>query len=98
MSDPPQKTDSMDQNRNKTKKSNVNSDAVQSKSRRRNSNSTKMSTLSRPKSPRTPTSGKNFDKEESFWDKIGTLGRKKRIKEGEFMVAEILFSVGRNTT
>ncbi|KAL1402919.1 hypothetical protein pipiens_005865 [Culex pipiens pipiens] len=40
-----------------------------------------MSTLSRPKSPRTPTSGKNLDKEESFWDKIGTLGRKKRIKE-----------------
>lgn len=40
-----------------------------------------MSTLSRPKSPRTPVSGKSFDKEESFWDKIGTLGRKKRIKE-----------------
>ncbi|ETN61771.1 parvin [Anopheles darlingi] len=39
-----------------------------------------MSTLARPKSPRTPTSGRS-DKEESFWDKIGTLGRKKRIKE-----------------
>ncbi|XP_011299439.1 beta-parvin isoform X2 [Fopius arisanus] len=35
----------------------------------------------RPKSPRTPLSVKKEDKEESFWDKIGTLGRKKRIKE-----------------
>lgn len=34
----------------------------------------------RPKSPKTPTAGKNEN--ESFWDKIGTLGRKKRIKEG----------------
>lgn len=32
---------------------------------------------SRPKSPGPPG-----PKEESFWDKIGTLGRKKRIKEG----------------
>lgn len=37
----------------------------------------------RPKSPRNPVSGKNADKDESFWDKFGTLGRKKRIKEGE---------------
>lgn len=38
----------------------------------------------RPKSPRpAPISAKKEDKEESFWDKIGTLGRKKRIKEGE---------------
>ena len=36
----------------------------------------------RSKSPR-PNSGKNLDKEETFWDKIGTLGRKKRIKEGK---------------
>lgn len=36
----------------------------------------------RPKSPRTPISSKKDEKEESFWDKIGTLGRKKRIKEG----------------
>nr|CAD7453020.1 unnamed protein product [Timema tahoe] len=35
----------------------------------------------RPKSPRPPVSAKKDDKEESFWDKIGTLGRKKRIKE-----------------
>ncbi|XP_008210891.1 beta-parvin isoform X1 [Nasonia vitripennis] len=36
----------------------------------------------RPKSPRpAPISAKKEDKEESFWDKIGTLGRKKRIKE-----------------
>lgn len=33
----------------------------------------------RPKSPKTPIS-KNEG--ESFWDKIGTIGRKKRIKEG----------------
>ncbi|KAF3420596.1 hypothetical protein E2986_11226 [Frieseomelitta varia] len=36
----------------------------------------------RPKSPRPPVSSKKDEKEESFWDKIGTLGRKKRIKEG----------------
>ncbi|XP_011501400.1 PREDICTED: beta-parvin [Ceratosolen solmsi marchali] len=36
----------------------------------------------RPKSPRpAPISAKKEEKEESFWDKIGTLGRKKRIKE-----------------
>lgn len=40
-----------------------------------------MASSPRPKSPR-PISGKASDKEESFWDKIGTLGRKKRIKEG----------------
>lgn len=34
----------------------------------------------RPKSPRTVGGNKN---EESIWDKIGTLGRKKRIKEGK---------------
>lgn len=34
----------------------------------------------RPKSPKTPVSGKT---DESFWDKLGTLGRKKRIKEGK---------------
>lgn len=37
----------------------------------------------RPKSPRPPISAKKDEKEESFWDKIGTLGRKKRIKEGK---------------
>lgn len=26
---------------------------------------------------------KSADKDESFWDKFGTLGRKKRIKEGK---------------
>lgn len=36
----------------------------------------------RPKSPRTPVLLKKDDKDESFWDKIGTIGRKKRIKEG----------------
>lgn len=38
----------------------------------------------RSKSPR-PVIGKN-DKEESIWDKIGTLGRKKRIKEGMLLI------------
>lgn len=42
-----------------------------------------MASPARPKSPRNPNSGKNGDKDESFWDKFGTLGRKKRIKEGE---------------
>lgn len=38
----------------------------------------------RPKSPRpAPISAKKEEKEESFWEKIGTLGRKKRIKEGK---------------
>jgi parvin len=39
----------------------------------------------RPKSPRTPN---RSEKEESFWDKIGTLGRKKRIKEVEEVQTE----------
>jgi len=34
-----------------------------------------------PKSPRTPGSAKREDNE-SFWEKIGTLGRKKNIKKG----------------
>lgn len=42
-----------------------------------------MATL-RPKSPR-PIIEKN-NKEESIWDKIGTLGRKKRIKEGKYEI------------
>lgn len=41
-----------------------------------------MATLTRSKSPRPGQSAKQPDKEESFWDKIGTLGRKKRFKEG----------------
>lgn len=40
----------------------------------------------RPKSPRTPVLPKKEDKEESFWDKFGTIGRKKRIKEGKNVV------------
>ena len=35
----------------------------------------------RSKSPR-PVTPKKDEKDESFWDKLGTLGRKKRIKEG----------------
>lgn len=38
-------------------------------------------TTPRSKSPR-PVTPKAGEKEESFWDKFGTLGRKKRIKEG----------------
>lgn len=33
-------------------------------------------------SPAFLSTGKFADKEDSFWDKIGTLGRKKRAKEG----------------
>ncbi len=41
----------------------------------------------RPKSPGpTPSGPKKDDKEESFWDKIGTLGRKKKIKEGKIRI------------
>ncbi|XP_026280715.1 beta-parvin [Frankliniella occidentalis] len=35
----------------------------------------------RPKSPKPAGPTRKDDKEESFWEKIGTLGRKKRIKE-----------------
>ncbi|XP_065345813.1 beta-parvin [Cloeon dipterum] len=35
----------------------------------------------RPKSPRAGNVSAKPEKEESFWEKIGTLGRKKRIKE-----------------
>ncbi|KDR07747.1 Beta-parvin [Zootermopsis nevadensis] len=35
----------------------------------------------RPKSPRPAVTARKDEKEESFWEKIGTLGRKKRIKE-----------------
>lgn len=40
----------------------------------------------RPKSPRPPVAARKDEKEESFWEKIGTLGRKKRIKEGTLCV------------
>lgn len=46
----------------------------------------KMATL-RPKSPK-PAVPKQ-EKDESIWDKIGTLGRKKRIKEGTHKYEEI---------
>lgn len=41
----------------------------------------KMATT-RPKSPR-PNTPRKDEANESFWDKIGTLGRKKKIKEGK---------------
>lgn len=37
----------------------------------------------RPKSPRPVPPSLKEDKEETIWEKIGTLGRKKRIKEGK---------------
>lgn len=40
----------------------------------------------RPKSPRTPVLPKKEDKEESIWDKLGTIGRKKGIKKGIYGV------------
>lgn len=49
-----------------------------------------MATLTRSKSPGRPGQGANTSASggskdaESIWDKIGTLGRKKRIKEGKF--------------
>lgn len=46
----------------------------------------------RPKSPR-PVVGNKNDKEESFWDKIGTLGRKKRIKEVQEVQAEGKYAI-----
>lgn len=47
----------------------------------------------RPKSPRPPISSKKDEKEESFWDKIGTLGRKKRIKEGTTWIYKIIHDI-----
>lgn len=43
-----------------------------------------MSTLSRPKSPHSNNPIKSGEKEESFWDKFSTLGRKRGTKEGSF--------------
>ena len=38
-----------------------------------------------PRSPSRASGGKfNYEKEDtSFWEKLGTLGRKKKIKEGK---------------
>lgn len=45
----------------------------------------------RPKSPRTPVLPKKEDKEESIWDKLGTIGRKKGIKKGAYSVSLRIF-------
>lgn len=45
-----------------------------------------MASPARPKSPRSPGFLRSHEKEESFWEKIGTLGRKKRIKEGKVLL------------
>jgi hypothetical protein len=44
----------------------------------------------RPKSPRPPVGARKDEKEESFWEKIGTLGRKKRIKEGMYILLYVV--------
>ncbi|XP_018335449.1 beta-parvin [Agrilus planipennis] len=44
-------------------------------------------------SPRPPGPISKTDKEESFWDKIGTLGRKKRIKEVQEVQAEGKYAI-----
>lgn len=38
-----------------------------------------------PRSPKSPGNKFNYNGNEdpSFWEKLGTLGRKKKIKEGE---------------
>lgn len=43
-----------------------------------------------PRSPRASNGGKfNYEKEDtSFWEKLGTLGRKKKIKEGKNLRAK----------
>lgn len=38
---------------------------------------------SSPRSPKTPTKFNNGKEDSTFWDKLGTLGRKKKIKEGK---------------
>ena len=44
----------------------------------------------RPSSPR-PVTPKKDEKDESFWDKFGTIGRKKKIKEGEYLLLNQYF-------
>lgn len=37
-----------------------------------------------PRSPKSPGTKFNYNNEDSsFWEKLGTLGRKKKIKEGK---------------
>lgn len=36
-----------------------------------------------PKSPKSPGAKFNYNEESTFWEKLGTLGRKKNIKKGE---------------
>lgn len=49
-----------------------------------------MATI-RPKSPH-PVAIKG-EKDESIWDKIGTLGRKKRIKEGKHLQLYFFYNI-----
>lgn len=45
-----------------------------------------------PRSPKSPGTQKfNYGNEDpSFWEKLGTLGRKKKIKEGENCIPKAL--------
>lgn len=49
-----------------------------------------MSTLNRPKSPHSSSTIKSGEKEESFWDKFSTLGRKKGNKEGNLNKTKLI--------
>lgn len=40
----------------------------------------------RPKSPGPPLSANKTDKQDTFWEKIGTIGRRKKIKEGQYQI------------
>jgi len=42
-----------------------------------------MASPARPKSPHSPGYALKDGKEESFWEKVSTIGRKKKIKEGK---------------
>lgn len=45
-----------------------------------------MNTLNRSKSPHSTSTIRATEKEESFWDKFSTLGRKKGSREGNLSV------------
>lgn len=51
-----------------------------------------MASSTQPKALNSPNTVKSPVKEETFWEKIGTLGRKKRIKEGKFEIFTKLFN------
>lgn len=47
-----------------------------------------------PRSPKSPGTKFNYANEDpSFWEKLGTLGRKKKIKEGNYQVDVCFFFI-----